>query len=158
MSTKACGGATRAAVCTLALAVSACAGVQTGHAAANFPDIPVWAHTGVWQDSSLINRSRCVGSFWAPLAESIRTQARAITVRFLRDRTTELRPDFGGYRIYRMFNAPDSATATLIRRFSLNAGSELTWGFSTVSRSSSISILAGNGDGTFQPRLDVASG
>jgi hypothetical protein len=133
MSKNAFGGALRAAACTLALAVMAGASAQPARAASNFPDIPVWANAGVWQDSSLIFRTRCVGSFKGPLAESLAVHPRAITVRFLRDRLTEARPDFGGYRIYRMTNSPDSAKAVLIRRFSLNPGSELTWNFSRLS-------------------------
>jgi VCBS repeat protein len=158
MSMNAPGGVFRAAVCAGVLAVSASASVRPALAAANYPDIPVWSNPGTWQDSSLVNSFRCVGSFQAPLAESLKVGARAITVRFLRDRTAELRPDFGGYRLYRMINSPDSSAATLIRRFSLNPGSELTWNFSRVSRSSRISILPGNGDGTFGARRDVSSG
>ena len=166
MPKNATGGALRAAVCALVLACWASAAVRPAHAASNFPDIPVWMNAGAWQDSSqirdargvLIYRNRCVGSFKGPLAESLKTEARAITVRFLRDRTAELRPDFGGYRLYRMSNSPDSAEAILIRRFSLNPGSELTWNFSRVARSSHVSILPGNGDGTFGAKRDVASG
>jgi hypothetical protein len=158
MSMNAPGGVFRAAVCAWVLAVAASTSVRPAHAAANFPDVPVWSLAGRWQDSSLVNNIRCVGSFQGPLAESLKVDSRAITVRFLRDRTTELRPDFGGYRLYRMTNSPDSSAATLIRRFSLNAGSELTWNFSRVARSSRISILPGNGDGTFGVRKEAASG
>jgi hypothetical protein len=55
-----------------------------------------------------------------------------LSLRFLRDRTAEMRPDFGGYRVYRMINTPDTSRAVLLRRFSINPGSELTWKFSTV--------------------------
>src|SRR5206468_2834335 len=158
MSKHAPGGALRAAVCALVLACWASAAVRPAHAAANYPDIPVWVNAGAWQDSSLVSRFRCVGSFKGPLAESLRTEARAVTVRFLRDRNAELGSDFGGYRIYRMLNSPDSAEALLIRRFSLNPGSELSWSFSRVARSSRLSIFPGNGDGTFGPRKDIASG
>src|SRR5580765_695975 len=158
MSMNAPGGVFRAAVCAWVLAISASASVRPSHAASNFPDVPVWSLAGRWQDSSLVNSIRCVGSFQAPLAESLKAQSRVITVRFLRDRTTELRPDFGGYRLYRMTNSLDSSAATLLRRFSINPGSELTWNFSRVTRSSRISILSGNGDGTFGVRRDVLSG
>ena len=137
MSWNVSGGARRAAT-VLALALSAGAGTRPAHAASNFPDIPVWAEVGAWRDSSLINKSRCVGSFKGPLADSLGpstltgSSARTVTVRFLRDRVTEARPDFGGYRIYRMTNSPDSAQALLIRRFSINSGSELTWNFSRL--------------------------
>ena len=157
MSKNATGGALRAAVCALALACWASAAARPARAASNYPDIPVWALAGAWQDGSLVNKSRCVGSL-SPLADSLKIEARAITVRFLRDRTAELRPDFGGYRLYRMNNSADSAAAVLIRRFSLNPGSELTWNFSKVARSSHISILQGNGDGTFTAKQDVVSG
>jgi hypothetical protein len=156
------GGVFRAAVCAWVLAVAASASVRPAHAASNFPDIPVWSLAGQWQDSTLAGGGqfnfRCAGSFAGPLAESLKVASREITVRFLRDRTTELRPDFGGYRIYRMTNSADSGAATLIRRYSLNPGSELTWNFSRVARSSHISILTGNGDGTFGAGRDVISG
>ena len=158
MSMNASGGAIRAAVCAWVLAATAGTGALPARAASNFPDIPVWAIAGVWQDSSLVNRLRCVGSFKGPLPESLRIQGRAITVRFLRDRAAELRPDFGGYRIYRMTTFRDSASAVLVRRFSLNPGNELSWKFSRVTRSSKISLLPGLGDGTFGPRQDIASG
>ncbi len=129
MSKNAFGGALRAAACALALALVAGAWACPARAASSFPDIPVWANAGAWQDSSLIRKTRCIGSFKGPLAESLLVHPRAITVRFLRDRVTEARADFGGYRIYRMTNAPDSSQAMLIRRFSLNPGSELTGAF-----------------------------
>ena len=141
MSNNAFGGALRAAVCALVLAITASTWASPVHAASNFPDIPVWANPGVWQDSSVIRdgngvlifRNRCVGAFKGPQAESLAIHPRAITVRFLLDRRAEARPDFGGYRVYRMTNSPDSSKAVLIRRFSLNAGSELTWNFSRLS-------------------------
>jgi len=132
MSNNASGGALRAAVCACALALAGLAWARPALAASQFPDIPVWAEAGAWQDSSLIDRTRCVGSFQGPLAESLAVRARAVTVRFLRDRRAEARPDFGGYRVYRMTNAPDSTQAVLIRRFSLNTNSELTWKFSVL--------------------------
>ena len=137
MSANAFGGARRA-VQVLTLAVMAGAGASRAHAASNFPDIPVWAEVGAWHDSSLVSRNRCVGSFQGPLADSLGAStltgsaARAVTVRFLRDRVTEARPDFGGYRVYRMTNTLDSSRAVLIRRFSLNNGSEVTWNFSRL--------------------------
>src|SRR5262245_61520767 len=65
-----------------------------------FPQIPVWAMVGAYQDSSLVSPRRCVGSFRGPLPDSLDPRARTVTVRFLRDRVAEARPDFGGYRIY----------------------------------------------------------
>src|SRR5512134_3629443 len=119
-----------AAACALVAALLGVAGAAPALAASDFPNIPVWAEAGAWQDSSLVSPNRCVGVFKAPLAESLSTRARVITVRFLRDRRAEARPDFGGYRIYRMTNSPDTNNAVLIRRFSRNTGSELTWNFS----------------------------
>src|SRR5207249_9980617 len=83
---------------------------------------------------------------------------RPITVRFLRDRSAEARPDFEGYRIYRMANSPDSSKAQLIRRFTLNTGSELTWNASRVTKTSSISLLMNDGTGSLLPRVEVRSG
>ena len=60
MPKNAPGGALRAAVCALVLACWASAAVRPAHAAANYPDIPVWANAGTWQDSSLVSRNRCV--------------------------------------------------------------------------------------------------
>jgi hypothetical protein len=140
------------------LFVGACLAFATARparAASNFPDIPVWLNVGAWQDSSTIFPFRCVGSFQGPLPDSVRRTSRSLTVRFLRDRATEIRPDFGGYRIYRMQNSPDSSQAVLIRRFSLNAGSELTWNASRVTRTSSMSALFNNGSGALLPRTEL---
>ena len=97
-----------------------------------FPKIPLCAFPGAYQDSSLIRPLRCVGQFQGPLPDSVRRQARTITVRFLRDRAAEARPEFGGYRLYRVQNFPDSTAMVLIRRFSKQVGDERTWQFSTV--------------------------
>ena len=126
------GGAFRAAVLAVTLALVAGVSARPIHAASNFPDIPVWAHVGAWQDSTQIVKSRCAGAFRGPLEDSVRQQPRALSLRFMRDRRAEARPDFGGYRVYRMTNSPDSSKAVLIRRFSLNAGSEITWRFSRL--------------------------
>ncbi len=136
MTQQTSGGALRAAVLAVTLALVASVAARPAHAASVTPDIPVWVNAGAWQDSSLIFKNRCIGAFKGPLAESLKTTPRAITVRFMRDRVTEARPDFGGYRIYRMSNTPDSSKAVLIRRFSLNQGSELTWRFSTINTAS----------------------
>src|SRR5437667_12489591 len=88
---------------TLALALAAGAGhVQTVTAQPGFPHIAVWAFPGAWQDSTLLFPRRCVGAFTGPMRDSIRLQGRTLTVRFRRDPQAELRPDFGGYRIYRL--------------------------------------------------------
>lgn len=99
-----------------------------------FPDIPICAFPGAYQDSSLVVPNRCVGRFVGPLPDSVRQEPRTITVRFLRDRVAEAREDFGGYRIYRVTNTPDSTRMVMIRRFSRQAGDERTWNFSSVRR------------------------
>jgi hypothetical protein len=129
------GLATSLACLALAFACSPAA-AQPG-----FPSIPVWAFPGAWQDSTVLFPNRCVGQFKAPLADSIREQARTITVRWHRDRLAEARPDFGGYRIYRVTNRldpltgiPDSTSMVLLRRYSINVGDEVTWHFSLVDK------------------------
>jgi hypothetical protein len=161
MTANASGGAFRAAACVLALALLGPAGTPPVRAAANFPDVPVWVIAGAWRDStqlSHLDSLRCPGSFAGPQPDSVDERARVVTVRFLRDRVTEARPDFGGYRIYRMTNSTDSSRALLVRRFSLNPGSDLTWNLSRVTKTSTISLLPGNGDGTFAARTEIASG
>ncbi len=124
-------------VCRLALAVVAGAslawpvGAQPG-----FPRIAVWAYPGAYQDSSLVVPGRCVGSFLGPMTDSVRAAPRTITVRFHRDRRAEARGDFGGYRIYRVTNLPDTMRMTLIRRFSRQIGDERLWQFSVVDTNS----------------------
>jgi len=74
-----------------------------------------------------------VGGIIVP--DSVGARPRTVTMRFRRDRRAEARPDFGGYRIYRVvnFNGPsDSTRMVLIRRFSRQAGDERTWNFSVV--------------------------
>lgn len=82
----------------------AAAGVPAAALAQSFPDIAVWAYPGVYRAGAG--------------ADSVTARARAITVRFMRDPAAEARSDFGGYRVYRVQNAPDTSRMTLIRRFS----------------------------------------
>ena len=117
-----------------ALGIPGPAAAQSG-----FPKIAVWAIPGAWQDSTLLFPKKCVGYFKAPLQDSIREQPRTITLRWHRDRLAELRPDFGGYRIYRVTTKvdpvsgkPDTSSMVLIRRYSINSGDEMTWHFSFV--------------------------
>src|SRR5215472_8837395 len=110
------GGALRAARCACLLIACAVPGAAPARAASNFPDIPVWTNVGAWQDSSRLVPYRCVGSFQGPQPDSVLRKSQVLTLRFMRDRATEIRPDFGGYRIYRMTNAADSSKAVLIRR------------------------------------------
>lgn len=130
-------GATPATL-LLALAFTAGAGLWSPLEAqipTGFPRIPVWSFPGAYQDSSLIRPNRCIGAFQGPLADSIAQRPRTVTVRFLRDRKAEARSDFGGYRVYRMTNLPDTTTAVLIRRFSRQTGDERLWNFSVVDTS-----------------------
>lgn len=101
------------------------------HDVTGFPRIAVWAFPGAWQDSTALFPNRCVGSF-QPMADSVKTRGRTITVRFLRNRVAETRRDFGGYRVYRMEGRLDTTYAVLVRRFSVNHGDELLWHFSRV--------------------------
>jgi hypothetical protein len=122
----------------LALALVAWAGsppvarAQTGETPQQFWHIPVWVQAGAWQDSTVLYPQRCGGRFQGPLPDSLRTQARTLTVRFLRNRRVEARPDFGGYRVYRGVGSPDTSALVLLRRYSVNAGDSPLWHFSRV--------------------------
>jgi hypothetical protein len=117
----------------LALVLGTGAGSPSGlHAQPGFPSIPVWAFAGAFQDSSLFAANRCVGAFRGYPADTLRETDRTITVRWKRDRLAEARVDFGGYRIYRVTNAPDTSQMVLIRRFSRQPGDERLWHFSAV--------------------------
>jgi hypothetical protein len=103
--------------------------------AATFPRIPLCAFAGAYRDSSLIDPKKCIGAYHGPLADSLENRARTITLRFRRDRHIEARPDFGGYRIYRVQNytgTADTSRMVLIRRYSLQTGDSLLWHFSVV--------------------------
>lgn len=119
------------AVATLALVLGTGAGVREASAQAGFPSLKVWAFPGAFQDSTVFDSSRCVGSFGVR-PDSVRRQDRTVTVRFLRNRLAELRPDFGGYRVYRVEHEPDTTRMQLIRRYSLNRGASATWHQSRV--------------------------
>jgi len=97
-----------------------------------FPSISVWAAPYAWFDSTRVDSFRCPGLFGGYPADTLVRRPRTITLRFYRDRVAEARPDFGGYRIYRMTNVPDTSQAELVRRFSRNVGSELTWNNSVL--------------------------
>jgi hypothetical protein len=85
--------------------------------AQGFPEIALWAYPGAYQAGS----------------DSIREQSRTITLRWMRDPEAEARPDFGGYRIYRVFNSPDTSRMALIRRFSKQFGDSLImWHFPPI--------------------------
>jgi len=114
-----------------AVALSATAGAALAQQASAFPSIKAWVHQGAWDDSTDIYPFAPVGYFQAPMEDSLIPRSRTLTLRWLRDRVAEQRPDFGGYRIYRMVNAPDSSHAVLLRRYSLNDTLQ-TWKFSRV--------------------------
>jgi len=123
----------------LALGLTAGAGIlsparaQTGETLRDYWHIPVWVQPGAWQDSTVLFPNRCGGSFQGPLPDSLRSQARTLTVRFLRNRRIEARPDFGGYRIYRVTGVADSLGMVLVRRYSQNTGdTPWQWNFSVV--------------------------
>lgn len=127
----------------LALALALLAGSGSGATAqSNFPDVPVWSYPGAFQAGS----------------DSIREQARTATLRFLRDPVTEARPDFGGYRIYRVTNTPDTSRMVLIRRYSKQAGDSLVmWHFPNISAATPIeqrvaSFVDPDSSGTFFKR------
>ena len=126
----------RSLMIVLALALVASAGlVRRSDAQPGFPHIPVWGYAGAWQDSTLAFPTRCPGAFTGPLADSVREQGRTITIRFKRDPLAELRPDFGGYRVYRVVQTPDTARMVLLRRYSLNPGDSLfSWHLTDVDR------------------------
>lgn len=111
-------------------------GAATASLAANtFPRIPVWAYAGVYQDIAhtvFPYTTICAGLTPGALPDSVRALPRAVTVRFLRDRVAEARPDFGGYRIYRVINQADSTKMELVRRYSVQFGDEVTWFMSRV--------------------------
>jgi hypothetical protein len=48
------------------------------------------------------------------------TVSRKVTIRWVRDRAAEARPDFGGYRIYRQLSVRDTTNMELIRRFAVH--------------------------------------
>ena len=103
-----------------------------------FPQIRLCAFPGAYQDSSLIEPKRCIGSFKGTLPDSVAARPRTITLRFRRDRRIEARKDFGGYRIYRVVNytgPADTSRMVLIRRFSRQSGDERMWNFSVVDTS-----------------------
>jgi len=106
--------------------------------AAVFPRIPLCAFAGAYRDSSIVAPNRCVGSFTGPMTPAVEERARTISLRFRRDRRVEARPDFGGYRIYRVQNyssVADTSRMVLIRRYSRQPGDEIMWNFSVVDTS-----------------------
>ncbi len=104
-------------------------------AANTFPRIPIWAYPGAYQDIAHTvspYTTLCAGLTPGTPADSVRDPVRSVTVRFLRDRVAEARPDFGGYRIYRVINTPDSTKMELIRRYSVQPNDIDLWFMSRV--------------------------
>jgi hypothetical protein len=116
---------------------AAAAASASAQSSASFPTIRSWVLVGAFQDGSTLpnNFYKCIGLL-PPRPDSLRRQARTLSLRWVRDPAVESRPDFGGYRIYRMVNTPDSSQAVLVRRFSTNPGQELSWHFSRVDSAS----------------------
>jgi hypothetical protein len=120
------------AACALAGAALIGAPAAPGIArASGFPHIPMWAVPRAFEDGSHFKPDTCVGRLTPP-ADSLIARPRTVTLRFLRDRLAEARPDFGGYRIWRGVNSPDTSRMVLIRRFSKNINASMTWNFSSV--------------------------
>src|SRR5262249_53567450 len=138
------GGRLAVVVITLALSRPLPAAAQSATPcdltgpAAQFPRIPNCAFVGAYQDSSLVEAQRCLGTFHGPLPRSTPERPRRVPFRFGRARRIEARKDFGGYRISRVVNYPgpaDTSRMVLIRRFSRQTNDEITWNFSTVDTS-----------------------
>jgi hypothetical protein len=95
------------------------------YAQMHWPDIAMWAYPGLYEPAA---------------ADTIRERARTITVRWARDPVMEARDDFGGYRIYRVYGAPDTARLQLVRRFSVQtADSVYTWHFHNITEATPMS-------------------
>jgi hypothetical protein len=99
----------------------------------DFPKLRVWAFAGGFHDltSQYIGTTVCAGLI-PPAPDSLVRRGRALTLRFLRDRRVEARPDFGGYRIYRVIQSADTTKMELIRRYSRQRGDFLGWFMSVV--------------------------
>jgi len=90
---------------SLALVLVTSARPEVASAQAGFPKIPVWAYPGAYHPDAA--------------GDTVREQPRTISLRWMRDPAAEARPDFGGYRIYRVTNDPDTSRMVLLRRFSV---------------------------------------
>jgi hypothetical protein len=102
-------GALLALACALAAGAAVAAtncGEPGGPVAVTFPEICYRVFAGVPSSTG---------------ADS--TVSRKVTIRWVRDRLAEARPDFGGYRIYRQMTVRDTTNMELLRRFAVNARS-----------------------------------
>lgn len=136
----------------LALALVAGAGslsVARAETLQEFWHIPVWAKPGAWQDNTAARPTICGGRLEAR-ADSLAPRSRTTTVRFLRNRRAEALPQFGGYRVYRCTGTRDTATAVLLRRYSVNDGDRPLWHFSRVDTSdpTTLPFKCGGGEAT----------
>ncbi len=113
-----------------------------------FWHIPVWAFPGSIRDSTVfgLNADGTTCGYQLKLSgsDTIANRPSTVTVRWLRNRRAEARPDFGGYRIYRVVNSPDTTSMVLIRRFSIQPSDQgFLWHFSRVDTAGSLQFLCG---------------
>ena len=91
-----------------------------------YPDLYLWTYPGAYRATAG--------------ADSIVNRPRTLTLRWVRDPVLEARGDFGGYRIYRVFNDPDTTRMQLVRRFSVNGSDSLfMWHFPPINESTPVS-------------------
>ena len=125
----------------LALALAAGAGsLSVAQRAAGRDAAAVLAHPGLGPAGGVAGRLGALPQplprgAWSPGPTASAQRPRTLTVRFLRNRRVEARPDFGGYRVYRGTNSADTTTMMLVRRYSVNAG-----------RLAAVALLAGGHD------------
>lgn len=106
-------GALAALFCALAATATGAAtncGQPGGPATVSFPELCLRAFPGIPSSTG---------------ADS--TVSRKVTLRWVRDRAAEARPDFGGYRIYRQSAVRDTTNMELVRRFAYR--DTLLWHF-----------------------------
>ena len=126
------------------------AGGELHYAVQTYPDLNLWAYPGAYRATAG--------------ADSIVNRARTLTLRWVRDPVMEQRSDFGGYRIYRVFNDPDTTRMQLVRRFSVNGNDSLfMWHFPPINESTPVAqriatYIDPDSSGTFfkQCRRDTA--
>ena len=105
--------------CSVALALLAWVRPDAGHAQTGFPSISLWAYPGAYHAG--------VG------ADTVTARPRTISLRWMRDPAAEARPDFGGYRIYRVTGSADTSRMVLLRRFSVQSQDSIfQWHFPQI--------------------------
>lgn len=129
----------------MALVLAASLSGGEAEAQSGFPSVSLWSYAGAYQAGP----------------DSIREQPRTLTMRWMRDPDAEARPDFAGYRIYRVYNEPDTSRMVLVRRFSRNAGntedSLFLWHFPPISQATPLvnriaTFVDPDSSGNFQKR------